>query len=361
MMTPHAPLTILPRLAGTLASALALCSCSGSSAVESGSESATTTAATATEATEATEATATTEATGTSTATETETATTGDPSACWSDLAVGGSEVLYEGFPEGTEGITFGADGLLYTTTFGVVWRIDPAGTASEFAAVPTALGLAPWGDAGELVVASFGVYNQPDGAVYTVSAEGEATLLTVGIDSPNFVTIAADGSALISDDFDTRVFRVTAGGELTVVIEDVPSPNGMAYSPDGSSFYVASTFTDDGQLTRYDVDGEGMPIESSAREIMHLGIGSTPDGIAVDADNRVYVAANLRSEIWRVDGGAEEVIEGELVTSDVMNPASLAFGVGPAYDPCSIYVTELDGARIVRVAIGTRGAELYR
>ena len=341
-------------LFGALACALPLVSCAGGPSSEAS-------ASTTTSATEGTtEETGTTGTTGTTVA-ESETGTTGDPLECWSDLAVGSSAILYEGFPEGTEGITFGADGILYTTTFGMVWRIDPDGEASEFAAVPDALGLAPWGEAGELVVASFGVYNKPDGAVYTVTSEGEATLLATGIDSPNFVTIAADGSALISDDFDTRVFRVTPEGELTIAIEDVPSPNGMAYSPDGSSFYVASTFTDDGQLTRYDVDASGMPIESTAREIMHLGIGSTPDGIAVDIDNRVYVAANLRSEIWRVDGDAEVVTEGELVTSDVMNPASLAFGRGPAYDPCSIYVTELDGARIVRVSIGTRGADLYR
>lgn len=68
---------------------------------------------------------------------------------------------------------------------------------------------------------------------------------------------------------------------------------------------------------------------------------------------------ANLRSEIWRVDGDAEVLSDGELVTSAVKNPASIAFGRGPAYNPCSIYVTGLDGDRIVRVAIGSRGAEL--
>lgn len=298
--------------------------------------------------------------TGTGTGTDSDTDTAGDPLACWSDLAVGEAVTFYEGFAAGSEGIAFGVDGLLYATTDGIVWRITPDGVAAHFADVPDALGLAPWGS-GDLVVASFGVYNQPDGAIYTVSPEGTATFLADGIDSPNFVAIAGDGSALISDDFDTRVFRVDSAGDLSVVIESVPSPNGMAYGADGASFYVASTFTDLGQLTRYDVDAGGLPIEASAREILHLGMGSTPDGIAVDEENRVYVAANLRSEIWRVDGDAEAVTEGELVTDAVQHPASLAFGRGPAYDPCSIYVTELDGARIVRVALGVRGAPLLR
>jgi gluconolactonase len=300
-----------------------------------------------------------TSTTGGGTDSDSETGTTGDPLACWTDLEVGEAVTFYQGFKDGSEGITFGADGLLYATTDGVVWRLTPDGVAEQFAAVPDALGLAPWAG-GDLVVASFGVYNQPDGAIYTVDAAGTPTFLVDGIDSPNFVAIAADGSALVSDDFDTRVFRVTPGGELSVALENVPSPNGMAYSPDGASLFIASTFTDDGQLTRYDVDADGMPIEASAREILHLGIGSTPDGIAVDEDNRVYVAANLLNEIWRVDGGAETLTEGELVTDAVKNPASLAFGRGPDYDPCSIYVTELDGDRIVRVAIGSRGAPLY-
>ncbi len=321
--------------------------------------------ATATETATDTGTTATTTDTDTDTDTDTgttatETETGGDPFACWTDLEIGASEVLYEGFKGGSEGVAFGSDGLLYVTADSIVWRISPEGEASEFSEVPVALGLAPWAS-GELVVASFGVFDQPDGAIYRVTPAGEASFLVDGIDSPNFVTIASDGSALISDDFDTRVFRVTESGELSVVIDDVPSPNGMAFSPDGASFYVASTFTADGQLTRFDVDGEGMPIEASAREILQLGFGSTPDGIAVDIENRVYVAANLKSEIWRVDGASEEVVPGELVTSDVLHPASLAFGRGPAYDPCSIYVSELDGARIVRVGVGTRGAELYQ
>ncbi|MCA9658968.1 MAG: SMP-30/gluconolactonase/LRE family protein [Myxococcales bacterium] len=317
--------------------------------------------ATATESATASsgQATETSTTAGTEAGTESETGATGDPLACWTDLEIGEAATFYQGFKDGSEGITFGADGLLYATTDGIVWRLTPDGVAAQFAAVPDALGLAPWAN-GDLVVASFGVYNQPDGAIYTVDAAGTPTFLVDGIDSPNFVTIAADGSALVSDDFDTRVFRVTPGGELSVALENVPSPNGMAYSPDGASLFVASTFTDDGQLTRYDVDADGMPIEASAREILHLGIGSTPDGIAVDEDNRVYVAANLLNQIWRVDGNAETLTEGELVTDAVKNPASLAFGRGPDYDPCSIYVTELDGDRIVRVAVGSRGAPLY-
>ncbi|MCA9652789.1 MAG: SMP-30/gluconolactonase/LRE family protein [Myxococcales bacterium] len=282
---------------------------------------------------------------------------------CLGDLGFGEVEVFYDGFTGGSEGIAFGADGDLYVTTSdmgdGIVWRLDEAAALSEHAAVPSALGLAGRGD-GSLVVASIGVNGMPDGAVYVVDAAGVASELATGIDSPNFVTIAPDGSALVSDDFDTRVFRVAPDGMVSVAIADVPSPNGMAYSPDGAWLYVASTFSADGQLTRYEVDGDGMPIEASAVEILHLGPGSTPDGIAVDEDGRVYVAANLFGEIWRVDGAAPEVVEGELVAEGLGSPASLAFGRGPGFDPCSIYVTQLFGDRVLRVGVGMMGAMLY-
>lgn len=296
---------------------------------------------------------------------ETQTETGGDtpdPQACWTDLGIGETEVFYSGFSDGSEGVAFGADGQLYVTTIaageGTVWRFDAEGNPEAFANLPYALGLAPLADGG-FVVASLGLLQEPDGAVYRVDAQGEVSeLLGVGggIGSPNFVTMAPDGSALISDDVDTRVFRVTMAGELSVVIENVPSPNGMAYSPDGSRFYVASTFTPQGQLTRYDVV-DGFPVEDSAVEILQLGPTSTPDGIAVDVEDRVYVLANLPGEIWRVDGSATELQAGELVVGGLFSPASAAFGMGPDFDPCSLYVSSLTTDRVTRVHVGVRGA----
>lgn len=289
--------------------------------------------------------------------------TTGTPSGCWNDLEVGAVEVVYDGFEEGSEGVAFSADGALVVTTIengvGTLWEVSAEGSASEFATLPYALGLAPRSDGG-FVVASIGEIMAPDGGVYEVDATGQASLLAEGIDSPNFVALAPDGTALISDDFDTRVFHVAADGTVSTVIEDVPSPNGIAYSPSGDAFYVASTFSLNGELTRYDVDDAGLPIEETAVEILHTGPGSANDGIAVDADGNVYVLANLPGEIWRVDGAATELQKGEIVVDGLDSPASIAFGRGDDFDPCSGYVTELFGTRVVRVVLGVEGAPLY-
>ncbi len=288
---------------------------------------------------------------------------TGSASNCWDDLEVGDVQVVYDGFAGGSEGIAFTADGRLIVTTLddgmGTLWEISPRGEATLFAEVPYALGLAPRSD-GSLVVASIGELMEPDGGVYEVSSSARATLLAQGIDSANFVALAPDGSVLVSDDFDTRVFRVESDGTVSTVIQDVPSPNGIAYSPDKTAFYVASTFSNNGELTRYDVGDDGLPIESSAVEILHTGPGSANDGMGVDVDGFVYVLANFSGELWRVDGSATDLQEGEVVLEDLESPASMAFGRGENFDPCSAYITELFGTRVVRVALGVEGAKLH-
>lgn len=288
---------------------------------------------------------------------------TGAQIGCWDDLEIGAVEVVYDGFAGGSEGIAFSSDGVLVVTTIdngvGTLWEVSPSGGASVFATLPYALGLAPRSDGG-FVVASIGELMAADGGVYEVDAAGQESLLAAGIDSPNFVALAPGGTALVSDDFDTRVFHVSAEGTVSTVIEDVPSPNGIAYSPSADAFYVASTFSSNGELTRYEVDDAGLPIEATGVEILHTGPGSANDGIAVDVDGNVYVLANLRGEIWRVDGTATELQEGELVVDGLDSPASIAFGRGDGFDPCSGYVTELFGTRVVRVVLGVEGAPLY-
>jgi sugar lactone lactonase YvrE len=127
-----------------------------------------------------------------------------------------------------------------------------------------------------------------------------------------------------------------------------------MAYSPDGTTFYVASTFTTRGEVTAFDVDGSGLPVDGTGREIARLGNGSTPDGMAVDARGRVYVAANLQRRIARIDPATGQTVN---VVTGLSTPASMAFGRGPGFDPCSIYVTSLSGPSVYRVVLDTPGA----
>ncbi|MFN3198219.1 MAG: SMP-30/gluconolactonase/LRE family protein [Bradymonadia bacterium] len=285
---------------------------------------------------------------------------------CWDDLSPGEVEIFYDGFPTGieggSEGVSFGADGRLYVGSAGTLWAFGPDGGEPEaFAEVPDLIGFAPAGDG--FVVASFGpssAEDVTDGVVYSVSAAGEVTPLATDLFNPNFVAMMPDGSALVSDASSTRIIRVATDGSVSEVIGDVPSPNGMAYSPEGDALYVASTFTPEGQVTRFAVDADGLPLADDRSEIAALGAGFTLDGVAVGASGAVYVAANVKHALWKLTPGeAGAPFEAALFAEGARNPASLAFGAGEGFDPCSVYVTQLFGSAVYRVAIGEPGAPL--
>ncbi len=281
--------------------------------------------------------------------------------ACRGDLRPGEKVVFSQGFANGIEGVAFGPGGALYVSEprGGRVWKLDAAGAASELADVPHVIGLAPTAD-GALLAADGGESNdvaELDGAVWRLDAAGAKTRFAEGIATPNFITPLPDGGALVSDDFDTQVFHVAPGGAVRPLLTDVPSPNGMAFGPGRQGFYVASTFTPRGEITRFEVGADGLPDPGRRRVLFEIGAGATLDGLAVDEHDQVYVAANVRGSILRVRGdGAGEPVP---VATGLRTPASLAFGVGADFDPCSLYVTELLGDRVWRIAVGATGLPL--
>lgn len=282
------------------------------------------------------------------------------PATCRGDLAPGEKVVFHEGFPAGSEGIAAGPDALYVSSPRSdTVWRLAPDGTRTVFAEVPDALGMAFLSD-GRLAVADIGATNNvgvADGGVVLVDPDGTVTRIATGMESPNFVTVLPDDSLLVSDDFVTHIWHVTLDGEVTAVVDDVPSPNGMAFNLARDRLLVVSTFSPGGEITSFPVDAAGLPIAAEAQLLMENGVGITQDGVALDAHDHLYVARNVAGQIvrHRADGTGEPVV----VAADLRTPASIAFGRAPDFDPCSIYVTELFGNRVWRIAVGDEGAPL--
>ncbi len=281
------------------------------------------------------------------------------PSVCFGDLGVGQWEEFATGITSGTEGIAFDGLGGLFVSNKQRVLRLDAEGNFVEFAAIPDAIGMA-FDQAGDLLVCSLGEEfdkDTRDGALYRVDASGNiSTVLDAGtILNPNFITRTPWGSWLVSDDLVPEIWEVGDDGQAALWTDQVSSPNGMVFSTDGSILFVASTFESGNPIWSIPVEEHAAGTASILAELLEGNVAN--DGVAMDVEGNLYVAANVRGKIVRVtpDGQQETIVE------DLMTPASLAFGQGEGFDPCSVYVTSLFGTSVYRVNLGVEGQPLYR
>ncbi|MCK6528590.1 SMP-30/gluconolactonase/LRE family protein [Myxococcota bacterium] len=282
---------------------------------------------------------------------------TGPPPACWDDLAPGAVETVVSGLDGGTEGISF-HEGRLWVTRPDALVEVLPSGEVVPHAPFEAALGLAP--AQGGLLVADPGEFtfdgSGDDGRLWYASLGGTFTReLAAGMPNPNFVAATPWGAVLVSDDTGDPLYQVdyqsSDPGEVTVWTDAVPSANGMAFSADAASLYAVSTFAPDAPVWRVAVEADGTAGE--AEVLAHLPAGSTPDGVALDVEGGLWVAANLAGQIWRVDTATGDAAP---FADSLDTPASLAFGAGDDWDPCSIYFTELYGDGVDRLAVGVEG-----
>jgi sugar lactone lactonase YvrE len=105
----------------------------------------------------------------------------------------------------------------------------------------------------------------------------------------------------------DAELIRVTPEGKCSVVAEQLRFPNGMALTPDGKNLIVAETFGR--RLTVFDVDKN----QNLSNRQLWADLGNiVPDGICLDENNEVWVAAPTSNAIFRIRRGGEiaQVIE---------------------------------------------------
>ncbi len=286
---------------------------------------------------------------------ETETAADGDGNGvCFTDLAVGEKEIFYRGLV-GSEGIAFDGIDSMFVTSSNKLIKFTADATMTEVADAADGVG-ATFGGNGDLLVCSFGPLNDDtrDGGMYKYSNGQLSVLVDAGvIANANFVTRTPWGSWLISDDMIPEIWELTDNGETSLWTEQIPSPNGMVFSPDGNLLYVASTFENDSPLYVIPIEGQSA---GTASVFVNLPENGLLDGLAMDKDGNVYVMANGLGKIVRVTPEGDQ----EIVAEGLMLPASGAFGAGEGFDPCSLYVTELIGSKIWRISLGTTGNPLY-
>jgi gluconolactonase len=175
----------------------------------------------------------------------------------------------------------------------------------------------------------------RPDGTVETVVDSFQGARLN----SPNDLISLANGDIIFTDPvYGLRqpdgsiagqeypfsgVFRWSAAdGSLTVLADDFAAPNGLAMPDDGSKLYVCDTR--EGHIRVFDVAGDGSLQNGKVFCEARLGEREgRPDGMKLDSQGNVYLAANSPEGIWVFD--PEGALLGFIGVGE--NPANLAWG----------------------------------
>ena len=97
------------------------------------------------------------------------------------------------------------------------------------------------------------------------------------------------------------EIVLVTPEGQARIVAEDLLFPNGTVITPDGQTLIVAETFGN--RLTAFDLEQDG---SLTNRRVWANLEGVFPDGICLDAEGAIWVAAPHPGEVMRVLKGGD-------------------------------------------------------
>lgn len=172
-----------------------------------------------------------------------------------------------------------------------------------------------------------------------------------------NDLTFAMDGTCYFTDQGQTglhdasgRVYRLKPDGTLDQMVGGIPSPNGVALDIQGKALFIAVTRAN--QVWRGPILADGCVSKLGAFRTFFGTSG--PDGMAVDADNRLVVAhASL--------GGAFVLNAGGEITHFIRSAAGTTV-TNVAYRPgtSKMVMTESETGSILEVDMPAAGAPLY-
>jgi len=173
----------------------------------------------------------------------------------------------------------------------------------------------------------------------------GERRVLVEGIDADmqRFNDVIADPTGRVfagtigKSDVSGGLYRIERDGRVSSLFKQTGIANGMGFTRDARHFYWTCSTTR--RIFRFDYERETGAL--SNRVLFHRATdpNDTPDGLTLDAEDRVYSARWGGSCVLRLDanGGVAERLP-----LPVERVSSVAFG-GPAFD--TLYVTTAAGA----------------
>lgn len=263
-------------------------------------------------------------------------------------VAAGTKIELVKGDFKRTEGPVAMPDGGIVFTEANSIARLDPAGTASTFVAVSNGANGLGFDSKGRLIAVERAPGAERVGVLYPASSVAALADNYGGkpFSRLNDLVVTTRDAIYFTDG--TGVYYLGAeGGKVVKVIEGIANPNGVQLSPDEKTLYANDK---DGEyLLAFDVKADGTltnrrnfakykSVKQAGSRDPLLAEDNGADGLAVDADGRVYVATNVGVEVFSRTGeylGAIPAIWGAEAFS-LKKPQNLAFS-GP--DKRTLYI----------------------
>jgi sugar lactone lactonase YvrE len=244
--------------------------------------------------------------------------------------------------------------GRLFFTNSTSVLRLDGREAKPKvLAEVEEPGGLAFDGDGGLLVgtgnSAGNGSHGDVDGPSSLTKVDpdtGAAKVYATGLSMGNGLVRGPDGSFYASNDFGSNIDRIT-GGETERGWAKVDSGNGLVIDSSGRYLYAAQTFRP-AAIARVDLADPSAVTTYVAADEADMSAGL--DGLAIDAADNIFAAANGAGEIWKVpranDGSAERPC---VLLPDLPpfpdGPSAVAVGVGSGpFGAGNLYAVTFDG-----------------
>jgi len=251
-----------------------------------------------------------------------------------------------------TEGPAVDSSGALYFTarrTYKGIIRWTEAGGPEQYAAVATMAGPGGlWIDAADNIYLTA----TDEREVQKLAPNGDLTTIAKGFEAdpatakgPNDITVSAAGVVYFTDPNGYQgeaapgtVYWINAAGETQVFVDTVVGPNGIVLSADDSTLYVAhNSGESSSQLVSWPLAADGSA--AGPKKVLASFSPCIADGMAVNADGRVWVTCYSYGMAHLIDPGTGEIIE--RISTGEKGLTNAAFGRGA--DANTLYLTGSD------------------
>jgi sugar lactone lactonase YvrE len=255
------------------------------------------------------------------------------------------------------EGPACDATGNIYYvngTWLQTIEKVSPQGVEEVFVTLPPgSIGNGiRFGRDGAMYVADYTAHNvlrvdMQTRAVSTFAHEDR-------MNQPNDLAIGPDGVLYASDpnweESTGNIWSIDKLGHVRLLAEKVGTTNGIEVSPDGGTLYVNESIQR--CVWTYAIRPDG---SLHSKQLLIQFDDFSLDGMRCDVDGNLYVTRHGKGTVIKLSPKGVVLREFGVLGA---RPSNLCFG---GADGCTLYITEVEHQRIVRVRVDRPGLEWQR